>query len=316
MRKGQNPAKFVRQVAKPERITAAVTVYVPFLSGYYAEMLEILKRCLASLRETAGQPLDLLVFDNASCEEVRHFLWSQHLAGNIQYLALSEHNIGKGGAWNFMFSAAPGEIIAYADSDVLFYPDWLSQSLRILQTFPQVGMVAARPFRTDPVLYEGTHAWAQNDPEAVVERGCFIPWEVFREFDVSLGQTEEHVRNRYEATEDVRITYRGLPVLAGASHWQFVAYKQVLAQFLPFEMSRPMGQVRHLDQKVNEAGLLRLMTTEALVRHMGNTLRGSDSRSLSLPSARSRRRRLVDLPPVRWGLMMIYDQIFKWYYER
>jgi len=34
MRIGQNPAKFVKDVAKPERITAAVLNYIPFMSGF------------------------------------------------------------------------------------------------------------------------------------------------------------------------------------------------------------------------------------------------------------------------------------------
>jgi len=46
MRKGQNPAKFVSTVARPERITAAVLTYIPFQSGYYAESLDVLGACL------------------------------------------------------------------------------------------------------------------------------------------------------------------------------------------------------------------------------------------------------------------------------
>ncbi len=42
MRVGQNPAKFVNQVARPERITVAVLNYIPFISGFYAEMPEVL----------------------------------------------------------------------------------------------------------------------------------------------------------------------------------------------------------------------------------------------------------------------------------
>ena len=46
MRKGQNPAKFVKQVAQPQRITVAVLNYIPFLSGFYAQTLDVLKTCL------------------------------------------------------------------------------------------------------------------------------------------------------------------------------------------------------------------------------------------------------------------------------
>ncbi|MEI6289182.1 MAG: glycosyltransferase family A protein, partial [Chloroflexota bacterium] len=100
MRKGQNPAKFVNQVIKPERVTVALLNFIPFISGFYSEALDVLKISLESMRTDAGLPFDLLVFDNGSCAEVRDFLVQEKENGHIQYLLLSEKNLGKGGAWN------------------------------------------------------------------------------------------------------------------------------------------------------------------------------------------------------------------------
>ncbi|HMV98431.1 MAG TPA: glycosyltransferase family A protein, partial [Anaerolineales bacterium] len=272
MRKGQNPAKFVKDVARPERITVALLNYIPFLSGFYAETLDVLKVSLESMRKDAGLPFDLMVFDNGSCEEVREFLIQEKEEGRIQYLILSEKNMGKGGAWNVMLAGAPGEIIAYTDSDVLFSPTWLSRSVELLEAFPNVGMVTARPYRTSPEFYSSTLEWARNSEHASLDEGQFIPWETFLEFNLSLGQTVEENEKVYAETKDWRIQYKGMTALAGASHWQFTAYKSTLQKFLPFDMDKPMGQVRQLDKRMNDAGLLRLMVSDPLAMNMSNTL--------------------------------------------
>jgi glycosyltransferase involved in cell wall biosynthesis len=332
MRKGQNPAKFVKEVAKPERITAAMLTYIPFLSGFYAETLDVLKVSFDSIRNDAGLPFDLMVFDNGSCREARDYLVNEKEEGRIQYLILSEKNVGKGGAWNVILAGAPGEIIAYADSDVLFSPNWLARSVEILETFPNVGMVTARPFRTPPEYYSATLDWARKT--AVLEAGQFIPWETFLEFNLSLGQTEDENRVVYAETQDWKITYdmslegaqRGSDLkvpsenviaYAGASHWQFTAYKATLQKFLPFDMDKPMGQVRRLDKRMNDAGLLRLMVSDPLAMNMSNTL-GYLRGELMIQKTKGKRsfgKWVLEFALVKKVLLAVYNKIFNWYYS-
>ncbi|MCJ7530762.1 MAG: glycosyltransferase family 2 protein [Anaerolineales bacterium] len=318
MRVGQNPAKAIDQVAQPQKVTLAVVNYIPFLSGYYAEGLDILKLSLDSIWRNTDQPYDLLVFDNASCVEVRQFLQEMHEQGSIQYLMLSDKNIGKSGAWNFIFGAAPGEYVAYVDNDVYFYPGWLSALLKVLETFPQAGMVTGMPLLNPEEFSTSTVEWVERHPGAKLERGHLLSWDDFWQHAGSLGNDEAAARAFYEQHESIRLSYQGQEYFVGAGHFQFVAPCKVLQQALPFPSQRPMGQVRALDVAINRLGYLRLCTPQWWVRHLGNSISGSQwameagqvAASIApwLPTVPHRS--FWDWKPIRKLLNLIHDRTF------
>jgi hypothetical protein len=317
MRFGQNPAKSLEHVAQPKKITLAIVTYIPSLSGYFSESLDILKNCLESIWQNTDLPYDLLVFDNASCPEATSYLREAQRQGRIQFLVLSEKNIGKGGAWNFIFGAASGEFIAYADCDVHFHPGWLSAQVALFDLFPKLGMVTGTPLRVPEEFSTSTIQWAQDNPNAALQRGRLLPWEDYWKHAHSLGiETEEEGRKLYEANEDVCLIYAGKRYYIGAAHYQFVARRKVLQGVLPIPSDRPMGQVRSLDIAINQQGYLRLSTPEWWVEHMGNHIETNPARLVPARAQTERKGRgFSQVPIVRRSLLKLYDRIFRLYFS-
>ncbi len=316
MRVGQNPAKFVDQVAQPANITVTVVNFIPFLSGFYEHSLDVLKACLFSIHENSDLPVDLMVFDNHSCEPVREFLLEAHRKGVIQYLVLSDTNIGKLGAWNYMFGAAHGEFIAFSDADVYHRPGWLSASLELFRAFPNVGMVTGRPLRTPMQFSSATLAWGEQQPAEVFTSGAFLDWETYLEHADSIGMSLDKARDEFDQTRDYRFTQGGASAYAGAGHFQFVSRRDILQRILPLPSEKPMRGERALDIAINDLGYLRLCTEKALVAHYGNRLPGSLPATASAPEKKPAFvRKLIWAPGIRHVLMWLYNRIFKLYFE-
>lgn len=78
-----------------------------------------------------------------------------------------------------------------------------------------------------------------------------------------------------------------------------------------------MGQVRQLDKRMNDAGLLRLMVSDPLAMNMSNTLGylrgelkgGNKKKQVSFG------KRLAELAPIKKLLLAVYNKIFRLYYE-
>lgn len=313
MRVGENPAKKIQKIKQPERITVAVLSYVPFLGGYYSEALEVLKVCLDSIWKNSDLPYDLMVFDNGSCPETQDFLLTARAQGKIQYLILSDKNVGKGAAWNLIFQGAPGEIIAYCDGDALLFNGWLSACVKVLETYPNVGMVTARPMRTDLSLSSATLAWAAREKKVKVTEGQLVTFEEFKEFADTMGYAPKKINEIYISTRDVRLDYRGLKAFVGANHFQFVGWKKILSRFTPFAMDKPLGQVQQLDVRLNQAGYLRLMTEKPLVQNMSNRVPRQQIDGIHL---QRQKRSGWNHPLIKKVLLGLYDKIFKIYFEK
>jgi glycosyltransferase involved in cell wall biosynthesis len=355
MRIGENPTKVANAAFKvPENLAVATVTYIPFLAGYWEQSLDVLKVCITSLRTNTQVPFDLMVFDNGSCPEVVNYLLQLRESDWLQYLILSKENIGKIGAQNFLFSAAASGYVAYTDSDVYFYSGWFEEEMRVLEAFPNVGMVSGLPtlhnFPYAPWdqspdwlgrYTKSTMRLAQADPETKLERGRFMNERWIEEYSMSIGRTAEEYLSEVGNREQILLTRRGVRAYVAATHFHFLARSNVLKTLLPLPVL-PGLKDYVLDEALDSRGYMRLSVDGYVVHHLGNVLTdGWQSKMHELdpwktPASEPRGRRhsiknlgrlLTRLPLVQrilarltklWRklLVRVYRQVFNLLYNR
>ena len=323
---GMNPARDRVSDYRPARVTIVVLVYIPYLSGYFQYRLDVLKLCLGSILKHTEKPYDLFVFDNGSCSEVKRYLRGLMEAGSVQYLFEASENIGKIGAFQIMFEAVPGELIAYADDDIFFYPGWLPAHLALIDGYPQVGMVSGCAVRTlFTTAIESNLRLADQDPQVTLTHGRTIPEQWEYEWAESYGRDPTSHLERMQGMQDLIIERQGIKAYAAANHNQFMTPKNVITRFLPRAWSgRLMGQMHELDLAVDAGGYLRLTTMERTTKHMGNLISptmAEEAASLGMsvedakaspvgPPRRSISAKLVQVKPINRLLLALYDRLF------
>lgn len=278
---GINPARGKVSDYHPAGVTVAVLTYLPDLRGYFQDRLEVLQLVMSSLIANTSPPHDLMVMDNGSCPEVVDYLRGLQSAGELDYLLLSRQNLGKIGALRLLCEAAPGEVIAYCDDDILFYPGWLEAQLDILHSFPKVGMVSGLPVRNASLhARQSLERLERGDkPGLSVTYQRRIPDEWEADWATSTGRDPQVHLQDTQAHQDMVLCLEksdgkeALEAIGSANHFQFIAFRQVLLQALPKEWSgKLMGHMVELDQAVDELGYLRLSTVDRYARHLGNAL--------------------------------------------
>jgi len=268
-----NPGRGKMSDYIPARVTAAILTYVPNDVGYFKDRFDVMRVCIESILKNTQEPFDLMVFDNGSSAKVVDYLRKQRDVGNIDLLMLSGTNIGKISALQIIFKAAPGEIIAYCDDDVFFLPGWLKRHLEVIDTYPDVGAVTGMYIK--PHMKEGVETTmrfaARQDVE--MEKGNLVDKNLEIHYIANMGRTWEQYQKEINGLEDVRITYKGVKTYASAGHYQFVAVKDRILKAMPDKWkSNLMGKMRELDTTIDQLKMLRLCTTPATVRLLGNKI--------------------------------------------
>jgi glycosyltransferase involved in cell wall biosynthesis len=275
---GRHPLKVkgLKDEVKHRDVTVTTIVHIPMLQGYWEQSLEVLKLFFQSLFASTERPFDLMVFDNNSCAEVQDYLISLQQAGKIQYLTLSTYNLRKLGALNYLLTTAPGEYIAFADSDVYFLPGWLEASLNVLNVFPEAAKVTALPIVGGDTSKIAQKAFEQafSDKTIAVQTGQLVPDKFVEAHRLSLGQSKTKYASRLVNRKDVLLSRNGTQALLSGADFQFTITKDALDKVLPLTVTEeeyydPIYSPV-LELRLKQAGYWLLSITEYLVHHMGN----------------------------------------------
>ncbi len=269
---GINPNRGQLTEYSPSRITLAMLTYLPNQAGYFAERLAVTRLSLESLIANTPEPHDLIVFDNGSCPELVSYLCQLREQGQINYLILSSSNIGKISALQVIFRAAPGEIVAYSDDDVFFLPGWLDAHLKIMDTYPRVGLVTGFYIRSHLRYATQTIEAFAEQSDVQVSRGFLIPHELEQHYIDNMGRSWESYQTEVSGLEDIGLCYRGVNALASAGHHQFVTSRQLMLEVLPPWDKNLMGKMIELENSVDQRGYLRLSTYTPVTRLLGNVI--------------------------------------------
>lgn len=294
---------------------------------------------IESLYASTNLPFDLMVFDNNSCVQVQDYLLDLRRHEKIQYLILSEYNLKKLGAMNHLFACAPGDYVAFADSDVYFLPGWLEASLEILKTFPEAGQVSAIP------TIDKTHHYVEHTLQGILankdlsmERGDnLIPEQYVEAHRLSIGQEKGDYMKSVEPRSDIRIIRAGVSAYVSAQDFQFTTRKEVIQKVLPLKVRQKSDYYDPIyspvfEAKIDELRYWRLSTTKYLIHHIGNhipdlqtelegvvdpIIKSNSSRSSEEKSLFPRwRDRILASKPVRSVLKRIYAWTYTLLFER
>ncbi|MBT4735516.1 MAG: glycosyltransferase [Candidatus Marinimicrobia bacterium] len=279
-RVGRHPLKeklIKENQVMPQNVTMTTIVYIPTLDGYWKESFDVLKLFFRSLQENTNEPYDLMVFDNGSCSEIRDYMINLRDQGIIQYLILSEKNLRKLGALNYLLQSAPGEFISYADSDVYFLPGWLDESLKVLNTFPEAAKLTALPIVGGDTtqISESSYKSALKDSSITVETGKLVSNEFVEAHNISIGKSLKKFEETNPNRKDTKLTRNGISAFLSGADFQFTIKKDALKEVLPLLIENEEDYYDPiyspiLEKKLYNHNWWQLSTSDYFIHHLGN----------------------------------------------
>jgi GT2 family glycosyltransferase len=196
----------------------------------------IIGRCLDHLLGQTYANVEIIVIDNGSSDRSLSVLETYLTTGKVTVVR-NERNLGVPGGRNQGLLYARGEVVAFMDNDGYAAPNWLEETVRVLDADPGIGAVAPVVFfNKRKIILNGAGAtinfrgyggdWCFNVPyefavlphEVLYPMGCGMV--IRKDVMDRMGPLDSLLVNYYDDTEvGIRIWKLGFRVVAAPDAW-------------------------------------------------------------------------------------------------
>ncbi len=266
---GHNPLNNKPAPHRTSDMVLMAITHLPNTQGYHLHRLEVIKKCLLSMRDNAKTKCDVMIWDNGSCDELRDWLKNDYKPSALVF----SENVGKSaGRLGLLGMVTPETIVNISDDDIYYYPDWLSPQIDLLKNIPNVSSVTGYPIRTSFRWATENTIYRMQKAGAIITRGKIMPEQWEKDFCISIGREWEAHKAGTIKDFDIIATYNNRKFFLTSHHCQFVGYAGLLrAAALDTLMLGCMSDEKPFDTMLDKMGN-RIATIERRTRHIGNII--------------------------------------------
>ena len=268
-----NPQKQDKKIVLKTNHRIIVVVYIPELTGYYQNILQVFKLCLESIIITKSEYCAITVVNNASCKEVFDFLEYSFRSGKIDSVIHHKENIGKIDALIGAARGARESLITMTDVDILFKMGWQENIENIFKNIKNVGSVS--PISVRKSINYGTSSTLKKILFCKVKFSLKpIPqnFEDYNRYLQSINWSQEINNDKLWPV----IEENGVKAILGSGHQVLTIRREILFKTVPTVPSLTLvgghSEFDYVDEPINKAGGMRLATYTNFAYHMGNTV--------------------------------------------
>lgn len=218
-------------------------------------------QAIQSIIEQTYSSTEIIVVDDGSDSETKNILTD--LGDKIDLLIIQE-NKGPSAARNAGISSARGEYILSLDADDYFEPSYIEKSVKILNSYPKVGIVTCHAyiFRDEEICGEIISVGGQA--EDMLIRNGILASSLFRKkvWDEVLGY-DEGMLNGYEDWEfNISITEKG---------WEVYVIDEFLFRYRSKEKSR--NSIANLSHRYDLLAYINLKHQDTFINNYTNNIK-------------------------------------------